>query len=217
MQFLSDNSSAIHKHVLERLARVPRGSDQPYGADRETSALQDILREIFEKPDAVAVPVATGTAANGLILATLSPPWGAVLCHEVAHIQRDECACVEFLGHGLKLLPCGGESGKIAPERMAHVLAQHNEGTLHHSQPKIVSLTQATEYGTVYTARDIAQLYELAQKRGMALHLDGARFANALDVLECTPAAASWKIGVRALSLGVTKNGGGLCDVALFF
>jgi threonine aldolase len=162
-------------------------------------------------------PVATGTAANALSLAAASPSWGIVYCSEVAHINTSEANAAGFFGGGLKLAPVAGEYGRISPERLADTLAAVAPGQLHRGQPAAVNLTQASDLGTVYSLAEIRAVAEAAQSRGLRLHMDGARFANALARLGCSPAEASWCCGIDIMSFGATKNGGALCDAIVVF
>jgi threonine aldolase len=162
-------------------------------------------------------PVATGTAANALSLAAASPSWGIVYCSEVAHINTSEANAAGFFGGGLKLAPVAGEHGRISPERLADTLAAAAPGQLHRGQPAAVNLTQASDLGTVYSLAEIRAVAEAAKSRGLRLHMDGARFANALARLGCSPAEASWRCGIDIMSFGATKNGGALCDAIVVF
>jgi threonine aldolase len=161
-------------------------------------------------------PVATGTAANSLALATLVPPWGAILAHEGAHVVRDECGAPEFMSGGARLLLVPGADGKLTPAALRTALAD-NPATVHTVQPRAISLTQATELGTVYRPAELAAIGALARERGLALHVDGARFANAVAFLGCHPAELSWRAGVDVLSFGATKNGAFGAEAVVFF
>src|SRR6185312_1799022 len=160
-------------------------------------------------------PVATGTAANALALAALTPPWGAIYCHEAAHIQSDECGAPEFFAAGAKLLPLAGEDAKLMPATVEAALLER--GVVHHVQPSALSISQATEAGTLYRPAEIAALGALARRHGLALHMDGARFANAVAALGCAPADLTWRAGVDALSFGATKNGALAAEAVIFF
>jgi threonine aldolase len=161
-------------------------------------------------------PVSTGTAANALSLATLCPPHGAVLCHAESHIVMDECAATEFLGAGLRLVGLPGAGGKVAPAAVEAALPAFRRG-VHSSLPSAVSLTQATEYGTVYTPDEVAALTAAARRANLAVHMDGARFANALCHLGCSPADITWRAGVDVLCFGATKNGACGAEAVIFF
>ncbi|MCS6815332.1 MAG: beta-eliminating lyase-related protein, partial [Cyanobacteria bacterium] len=158
-----------------------------------------------------------GSAANALALATVTPPYGAIYCHTDSHINLDECCAPEFYTGGAKLVPLPGDHGKITAADLATVLQQAGAGVVHHAQPATVSITQATEAGTVYTPTEIYQIAEVAHARYLRLHMDGARFANALVSVGCTPAELTWKAGVDVLSFGATKNGALAAEAVVFF
>jgi threonine aldolase len=161
-------------------------------------------------------PVATGTAANALALATLVPPYGAVLTHEEAHIVRDECGAPEFMTGGARLMLLRGAGAKLGPEAVQAAI-DANPASVHTVQPRALSLTQATELGTVYTPAELTAVCATAHRNGLAVHLDGARFANAVASLGCTPADITWKAGVDVLSFGATKNGAMGAEAVVFF
>jgi threonine aldolase len=216
IDFRSDNTGRAAPEILEALIRANRGTALGYGADDWTAALQHRFCELFET-DVRVFPVATGTAANALSLAALSPSWGIVFCSEAAHINTSEANAAGFFGGGLKLAPVAGEHGRIGAERLAQAVAAIAPGQLHRGQPAAVNLTQASDLGTVYSLDEIRALGEIARARGLKLHMDGARFANALARLGCRPAEASWRVGIDILSFGATKNGGALCDAIVVF
>lgn len=216
MDFRSDNTGRAAPEILEALIRANHDTALGYGADEWTAALQRRFSELFET--AVRVfPVATGTAANALGLAALSPSWGIVYCSEAAHINTAEANAAGFFSGGLKLAPVAGEYGRIDAERLAESLAETAPGQLHRGQPAAVSLTQASELGTVYSLTEIRTVAAIARARGLRLHMDGARFANALARLGCSPAEGSWRSGIDLMSFGATKNGGALCDAIVVF
>lgn len=206
MRFASDNTSAAAPEVMEAVLLANQGYEPSYGADAAMARVTAQVRDIFEAPNAAVYLVATGTAANALALATHCPPWGAVFCHTFAHIAEDECGAPEFYS-GAKLVLVPGDGGKITPDRLAEPLAQVGTGGVHGVQPGILSLTNVTEAGTVYSVAEITALTAMAKARGLPCHLDGARFANALVATGATPAEMTWKAGVDVLSLGGTKNG----------
>jgi len=216
MNFTSDNAAGAAPEILAAIARANDGTAGSYGADEITQRLNEKLSRFFEK-EVVAHPVATGTAANSLALATLTPHYGAVLCHEGAHIYEDECGAPEFYSGGAKLIPIAGAHGKLSPASITAALGHFQRGFVHHVQPATISLTQTTERGTSYTPADVAAIAGVAKKAGMSLHMDGARFANALAFLKCTPAEITWKAGVDAMSFGVTKNGALAAEAVIFF
>ena len=216
MNFKSDNTAPAAPEILAALSRANDGVASSSGDDQITERLKAKLSALFEKEVAV-FPVATGTAANSLALATLTPHYGAIFCHEGAHIHVDECGAPEFYTQGAKLVPLKGARGKVTPEAVKAALAHHQRGFVHHAQPAMVSITQATELGTVYTATELEALSRLAKSERLGLHVDGARFANAIAHLKCTPAEATWKSGVDALSFGFTKNGAIAAEAVIFF
>ncbi len=207
MFFASDNTSGVPRQILDAITQANEGAAPGYGADPIMEAVRDQLRDVFEAPEAEVFLVATGTAANALALATLTPPWGAIYCHPLSHIEVDECGAPEFYTNGAKLTLVPGADGKIAPEALADTLAASGRGVVHSVQPGALSLTNLTECGTRYSSDEIATLSKIARAHGLPVHLDGARFANALVAEGCSPAEMSWRAGVDALSLGGTKNG----------
>jgi threonine aldolase len=216
IDYRSDNTGRAAPEILEALIRANHDTALGYGADEWTATLQRRFSELFET--AVRVfPVATGTAANALSLAAASPSWGIVYCSEAAHINTSEANAAGFFGGGLKLVPVAGEYGRISAERLAETLAAIAPGQLHRGQPAAVNLTQASDLGTVYSLAEIRAVAEAARSRGLKLHMDGARFANALARLDCSPAEASWRCGIDIMSFGATKNGGALCDAIVVF
>jgi len=217
MNFRSDNEAGAHPAIIEAVSRAfTAGPVHSYGADQWTQRVEHRLREIFDKPDLCAYPVAVGTAANVLALACCSPPWGSVFCHPAAHIAAEETNAAEFYS-GARLVRIDGAAGKIDPKALAEALAQPVYGVVHFSQPSAVSITQATENGTVYAPEEIAALATSAHRHGLKMHMDGARFANALSFVGCSPAELSWKAGIDVLSLGATKNGAMSAEVVVFF
>jgi len=217
MNFRSDNEAGAHPAIIEAVSKAFRaGPVHSYGADEWTQKVEHRLRDIFEKPDLVAYPVAVGTAANVLALACCSPPWGSIFCHPTAHIAAEETNAAEFYS-GARLVRIDGPAGKIHPKALAEALAQPVYGVVHFSQPSAVSLTQATENGTVYAPEEIAALSTSARRHGLKMHMDGARFANALSFVGCSPAELTWKAGIDVLSLGATKNGAMGAEVVIFF
>src|ERR1700730_5093060 len=216
MDFASDNAAGVAPTILDALVRANMGFAVAYGDDTSTQRLEHRFSELFERDVAVFL-VSTGTAANALTLAHLSPPWGAVLCHAEAHAIVHECGAPEFFGGGLRLLGIEGEGGKLKPQTVEAVLDRHFGLRPHQLVPAALSLTQATEFGTIYHANEIAALAALAHDRGMTVHMDGARFANAVARLGATPAEASWRAGVDVLSFGATKGGALAAEAVVFF
>ncbi|MBV8392641.1 MAG: low specificity L-threonine aldolase [Alphaproteobacteria bacterium] len=218
MNFRSDNETGAHPAIIEAVGRAfTSGSAFSYGADEWTHKVEQRLRILFEKPELRAFPVATGTAANVLALACLTPPWGAVFCHPASHIAVDEANAPQFYTAGATLIRLDGPAGKLEARKLAGVLAEPVYGVVHHPQPAVVSITQATECGTVYSPDEIAAISTPVRRQGLKLHMDGARFANALSYVGCTPSELSWKAGVDVLSLGATKNGALGAEVVIFF
>ena len=214
--FCSDNTAGASPEILEALAAAAREPAMPYGNDPFTERLTERLREVFEH-DLAVYPVATGTAANALALSALSPPYGAVYCHVESHVNTDECGAPELFSGGAKLIGLDGGNGRIGPAELEAALRNAPFGVVHHVQPAVLSLTQATEAGTVYDLEHLSRLTGLAHDHGLTVHLDGARFANALVHLGCSPAAASWQAGIDVLCLGATKDGAFAAETVLFF
>ncbi|HEX3674709.1 MAG TPA: low specificity L-threonine aldolase [Rhizomicrobium sp.] len=215
MNFISDNAYGASPEILAALARASDGTAASYGDDAMTAKVAARMSALFER-EVACFPVVTGTAANALILATLCPPFGAVLCHEKSHIAVDECAAPEFFTGGAKLVHLEGADAKLTPEAIEQALRGFSSG-VHSPKPSVVSITQATELGTLYTPGEIAGLAACAHAHGMKLHMDGARFANAVAARGCAPAELTWKAGVDALSFGATKNGALMAEAAVFF
>lgn len=207
MFFASDNSSGVPNAILEALARANEGFAPGYGADAIMERVRAQIRTVFEAPEAAVYLVATGTAANALSLATFCPPWGAVYCHRVAHIEEDECGAPEFYTGGAKLVLLGGEHGKIDAQELEEKLESAARVGVHNVQKGMLSLTNLTECGSRYSVAEIRALTVIAKAHGLPVHLDGARFTNALVAEGCTPAEMTWKAGVDVVSFGGTKNG----------
>ncbi len=216
MHFASDNWAGAHPKIMAALQRANDGYAPSYGGDALTKRVEARFSEIFERDVAVFF-VATGGAANSLALSQLSPPWGMILCHEESHIQMDECGAPEFFTGGAKLLPIEGFAGKLTPDAVKAALAGFPERPPHGMPARILSLTQATECGTVYSVGELSALAAAAKAAGLKVHMDGARLANALAALRCSPADISWKAGVDALSFGATKNGCLIAEAVVFF
>ena len=216
MNFASDNSYGAWPEIVTAIGAAATGAVPSYGDAALTAKVRARLAELFERELAV-FPVISGTAANALALATLVPPHGAIFCHGESHIAVDECGAPEFFTHGAKLVPLEGKDAKLAPETLERALAHFQTGFVHHVQPAALSITQSTELGTVYRPDEIAALAALARDHGMKVHMDGARFANALAHLGCTPADATWRAGVDAMSFGATKNGALGAEAVIFF
>lgn len=207
MNFASDNTGGVHPKIMDAIVAANSGSQPSYGGDAITEAAQDALRGVFDAPEASVHFVATGTAANALALSLLTPPWGRVFCHQSAHIQTSESGAPEFYSAGAKLVPIAGAHGRIDPKALAEGLHEFGRSSVHAGQNAAISLTNATEWGTVYDPDQVAALSDAAYRAGMAVHMDGARFANALAAQETSAADLSWRAGVDILTLGGTKNG----------
>jgi threonine aldolase len=214
MNFASDNTAGIAPPILDAIVRANPGFALGYGNDEATRRVEKRLAALFEHEVAVLL-VPTGTAANALALAHVSPPWGAVLCHAESHIATDECGAPEFFG-GMKLIEIEGDACKITPEGFNAALAR-GRGAPHSVTPSALSLTQSTEVGTLYGNAEVRMLADIAHGRGMAVHMDGARFANAVAALGCSAAEATWKAGVDVLSFGATKGGALGAEAVVFF
>jgi threonine aldolase len=215
MNFNSDNVHGVDEAILDALREANTGTARAYGYDDWTLAAEARLREVFET-DVAAFLVVTGTAANSLALAACCPPYGAVVCHHEAHIVVDECGAPELFSGGARLMGACGPGGKITPATVAALLGTLGRGE-HEQRPSVLSISEATELGTVYTPAEVATLTALARQRGLRTHMDGARFANALARLGGTPAELTWKAGIDVLSFGATKNGAMGVEAVVFF
>jgi threonine aldolase len=214
MRFFSDNAAPVHPAVLAAMADA-NVLDTAYDGDAWSKQLDGLFSDLFET-EVSALWVPSGTSANSLALAALCPPHGAIVCHRDAHIQNDECGAPEFYTHGAKLLLADGTGAKLTPETIQAVLdATRND--VHQVQPHAISITNATEYGLVYAPAEVAAIGALARARGLGLHMDGARFANAVAHLGCSPADLTWRAGVDVLSFGFVKNGGMSAEALVFF
>jgi threonine aldolase len=214
--FGSDNVSPVCPPILAAIQAANAGPTGSYGSDPFTERLTGVAAKLFEK-DVLIYPVATGTAANALALSQISPPFGGIYCHGGAHIVTDECGAPEFYTGGAKLLGLPSPTGKIGPQALNAAIAFAEEMGVHHVRPSAVSVTQATELGTVYGLEELSALTVAAKRHGLNVHMDGARFANALVHLGCTPAEATWKRGIDVLSLGASKNGALCAEAVVFF
>lgn len=204
MRFFSDNAATVCAPVMAAMESA-NSVDTAYDGDALSKSLDAAFSALFEREVAV-VWTSTGTSANALALASLCPPYGAVLCHDEAHVMMDECGAVEFYSGGARLMGCAGEGAKLTPEILA---ARHDaiRPDVHRMQPHAVTITNATEYGLAYTPAEVAAIGGFCRERGLRLHMDGARFANAVAHLGCSAADVTWRRGVDALSFGFTKNG----------
>ena len=214
VKFASDNVAGACPEVLEALLKANEGDSAPYGNDDYSKSLQKKFSEIFEK-EVIVYPIASGTAANALALATMTPVFGNIYCHKLAHINTDECGAPEFYTGGAKLIPLVGVDGKIVPGELEQNIS--GVGIVHHTQPSSVSITQVCETGEVYELDEIKEITKVAHNHNLNMHMDGARFANALVSLNCTPAEMTWKSGIDVLSFGATKNGCIAAEAIIFF
>jgi threonine aldolase len=217
IEFRSDNAAGVAPEIMEAMVAANSGTAIAYGADAVTADLQQRVREVFEHPSARVFPVTSGTAANALSLSAMCPPWGAVLCHETAHIMVNEGGATSLLSSGAVMKGIGGPDFRMSADALRTTLAATRWGDNHQSQPSVLSLTQPTDFGTVYPVAEVAELSSIVREFGMSVHLDGARVANALVALGCTPAELTWRAGVDVLSLGSTKNGGGSAEAIVVF
>ena len=216
MNFASDNWAGAHPAINEALTRAAGGFAAAYGASDLDRAVEARFNELFGREVAVFF-VGTGTAANSLALAALNRPGGVSFCHREAHMIEDECGAPEYFTGGARLHPVDGPLGRMDPALLARELKRFPPDFVHAGQPMAVSITQATEVGTLYGLDDIAALSAVARAQGLPLHMDGARFANALVALGCSPAEMTWKAGVDVLSFGGTKNGCWCAEALVFF
>lgn len=216
MFFSSDNAGPVHPQIMERIVADNAGHQMPYGKDTIMEGVRDSLREIFEAPEAAVYLVATGTAANVLALACYTQPWQTIFCSKVSHIQQDECNAPEFYTGSAKLTLVETDS-KMDPESLKAAIAGQAPGNVHGAQPGPVSITQVTERGSVYSIAELQALTAVAKAHDLPVHLDGARFANALVSLNCSPAEMTWKSGVDVVSFGGTKNGCMGVEAVIFF
>jgi threonine aldolase len=214
MRFFSDNAAAACPEVMAALGEA-NSLDTAYDGDRWSTRLDAAFSELFET-EVTALWVATGTAANALALAALCPPFGSIVCHRDAHIQNDECGAPEFYTHGAKLLLGEGKGAKLTPETVRGLLAAVRND-VHQVQPRALSITNATEYGLVYSPEEVAELGALCRERGLGFHVDGARFANAVVRTGASVADLTWRASVDALSFGFAKNGGMSAEALIFF
>ncbi|SNS63883.1 L-threonine aldolase [Sphingomonas laterariae] len=214
MRFFSDNAAPVADAVLAAMAAANK-VDTAYAGDALSQGLDKAFSDLFETRVA-AHWVSTGTAANALALGALCQPWRSVVCHRDAHINNDEAGAPEFFTHGAKLLAAEGEGAKITPASIRDVIDQI-ANDVHRVQPAAISITNATEYGLVYGPDEVGAIGALARERGLGLHMDGARFANAVAHLGCTPADVTWRAGVDVLSFGFVKNGGMSAEAIVFF
>ncbi|HYM36296.1 MAG TPA: beta-eliminating lyase-related protein [Steroidobacteraceae bacterium] len=216
MNFGSDNQAGASQQVIDAVIAANVGNAHGYGSDPWTERATNLLRETFQR-DLEALFVPTGTAANSLALSCLAQPWEVILCHNHAHILNDEATAPEFFTGGARLIGISGRDGKLEPRHLSEYFKFAGKEYPHNSRATVLSMTQASENGLVYTPDEIAALSSLAKKEQLKIQMDGARFANAVAALKYSPADISWKAGVDVLCLGATKNGALACEVVLFF
>jgi threonine aldolase len=216
MNFASDNTTGAHPRIVAAVAAAAGGRAMPYGNDEITRRVERRFAELFEHDCAVFL-VGTGTAANSLALAALTPPWGSVFCHPEGHINTDECGAPEFYMAGAKLVGVPGRNGKVAAQDIHEAVSLAGAGSVHHVQPAAVSLTQATEAGTVYRAEELGSIGEICRRHKLGFHVDGARFANAVASANVAPADLTWRAGVDVISFGATKNGAIAAEAIVVF
>ncbi len=207
IELRSDNCAGVAPQILQALVAANDGTALAYGGDRWTEELREVVCEAFQSPEAQVFPVTSGTAANSLALSALCPPWGSVLCHETAHVVVNECGATSMYGGGAVLRGLPGDGFKLHPAGIREAFDATNWGDPHHSQPSVVSFTCPTDMGTVYTPEELGDVAAVAAERGLRLHLDGARLANAIAALHCSPTAVTKDVGLDAFSLGAIKNG----------
>jgi threonine aldolase len=213
-QFASDNYAGVCPEAWDAMEEARHGHVSAYGEDEWTAKASDRIREIFEI-DCEVFFAFNGTAANSLSLASLCRSYHSVLCHEHAHVERDECGAPEFFSNGTKVLLLPGENGKIQPEAIENEALRRTD--VHYPKPRAVSITQSTELGTVYSVDELRAIHEMTRKHGLHVHMDGARFANAVAALGAAPKEITWKVGVDVLCFGGTKNGTPVGDAVVFF
>ncbi|MFT5258994.1 MAG: threonine aldolase [Saprospiraceae bacterium] len=212
--FASDNTSSVCPEVMDAIIAANSGVASSYGDDQLSKDLNQTFSDLFEK-EVVVFPVMSGTASNALALSALVPSYGKVFCHEMSHINTDECAAPEFFTGGAKLVPIVGDDGKLTPQSIRNVY--RGAGNVHAAQPSVVSIAQSCEVGAVYLLEELNALGDTAKELGLSMHMDGARFANGLASLDVSPAQMTWQTGVDVLSFGGTKNGCMLAEAVIFF
>jgi threonine aldolase len=214
-QFASDNTAGVCPEAWAALERANHGNAPSYGTDEWTQRAADLLRGLFEKDDVEVFFVFNGTSANSLALASCCQSYHSVICHEHAHIIDDECGAPEFFSNGTKLLGTPGVNGRLTPAEIEHLALKRTD--IHYPKPRVVSLTQATEFGTIYTLDELRAIRAVAQRHGLGVQMDGARFANAVASLGCSPKACTWQAGVDVLCFGGTKLGMPFGEAVVFF
>jgi threonine aldolase len=216
MNFKSDNVVPASPEIIQAIQEANQGTQYSYGADTYSKELQKNLSEVFEK-DVIVYLTNTGTAANSLALSALVRPYEAIYGHHESHINTDECGAPEFYTNGAKIITCDGAHGKIDPKSLSEKILSASGNRPHNHKPGCISLTQATESGTVYTLAELDVIHQIAKAHSIPIHMDGARFANSLITLGCSPAETTWKAGIDVMSFGATKNGAICAEAVIFF
>ena len=216
MNLGSDNVTGASPEIIDAIVRANQGTADSYGADDITARLEGAFSGLFEKPVRV-FPVATGTAANGLSMALIAPPYGSIYCHQNSHVAVDECNAPEFYTGGARVVPMPGAGGKIDPDVLNTAIATATPHAEHNAQPAALSVAQATEFGTSYTPEEVTALCGIAHGHGLVTHMDGARIANAVVHLGCSFADVTWRAGIDLMSFGATKNGAVAAEALVFF
>ncbi len=216
MKFWSDNSTAVAPEIMEAPIKANQGVATAYGADEATDRLAGLFSELFET-DVSVFPVATGTAGYALALALLAPPYGAILCHRDSEVNVHSCGAPEFYTGGARVVAVDGDAGKLDIAEVTAAIDRFPKGFVHSPQPAALSVAQSTEFGTVYRPSELAALGAIARQHELRFHMDGARFANAVAFLGCTPADITWRVDVDVLSFGATKNGAMIAEAVVLF
>lgn len=216
MFFASDNSGPVHPKIMQRVMDANNGYAMPYGKDEIMDEVREGIQRTFEAPNAAVYLVATGTAANSIALACYTQPWQTIFCAQYSHIEEDECNAPEFYAGGAKLTLIPTDD-KMTPDALSAAIARRPAGNVHMAQAGPVSITQVTEFGSIYSLDELRALTSVAKSAGLPVHLDGARFANAAVALDCTAAEMTWKSGVDVVSFGGTKNGCMGVEAVVFF
>ena len=206
VNFRSDNETPVAPAIMQAIVEANKGTAWAYAEDDWSKKLNRVFSDLF-RTDAIVLPVSTGTVANSIALATVTPPWGSVFCHSGAHIYGDECGAPEFFGNGMRLVPITGKNGKLKPSSVEKAVHANEGHGIHSYKPSALSLTQATEAGTLYSIDEVRALCDSAHAMGMKTHMDGARFGNAVASLGCHPAEVTVEAGIDMLSFGASKNG----------
>jgi threonine aldolase len=214
--FRSDNETPIAPAMLEAIVKANQGTAYAYAEDSWSEKLNEAFSTLF-RTDTMVIPVSTGTAANSIALAAVTPPWGSVFCHSGAHILNDECGAPEFFGNGFRLVGIEGEFAKLTPSALKKAFLQREGHGVHSNIASCVSITQATEGGSIYSIDEVAAMSRTAHDLGMMIHMDGARFGNAVASLGCHPAEITSDLGIDMLSFGASKNGCMAAEALLFF